>query len=201
MRFTFCRGLIALVVACVFASAAVAQGTSTAAQSPATKIAPAQGDSAQGELAYRLGSGDQVRVTVFGHRDLSGEFHVDGSGMVAMPLIDGVRADGLTLDEFETAIADKLKPDYLKNPRVSVDVLNYRPFYILGEVKNPGSYPFVNGMTVVNAVALAGGFTYRAQEKSMFITRGGDKDRGKEKVAPDAQVLPGDIIEVPERFF
>jgi polysaccharide export outer membrane protein len=120
---------------------------------------------------YRLGAGDHVRILVFGQPDLSGEFQVDGSGNMAMPLIGNINADGLSAKQLEKAIADKLSPDYLKEPRVSAEVITYRPFYIVGEVKNPGNYPYTNGMTVINAVAMAGGFTYRAREDSFYITR------------------------------
>src|SRR5690606_27378930 len=90
---------------------------------------------------------------------------------------------------------------YLRNPRVSIQVTNYRPFYILGEVKEPGSYPYVDGMTVVQAVALAGGYTYRARQDDVMIVRGGARARTKEQARQETRVLPGDIIEVPERFF
>lgn len=161
------------------------------------------GASAQAGLgsSYQLGSGDRVRVTVFGHKDLSGEFTVDGGGNVSLPLVGNVKAGGLSLRDFEGNIIAALKPDYLKNPRVSAEVLNYRPFYIIGEVKKPGSYPYVNGMTVVNAVALAGGYTYRARENQLLIIRATDKSRTKEPANHDTAVLPGDVIEVPERFF
>lgn len=157
-------------------------------------------DRAQAE-AYVLGSGDEIRVTVFGHKDLSGDFTVDGGGFVALPLIGNVRAGGLPVSTFEKNIIAGLKPDYLKNPRVSAEVLNYRPFYIIGEVKKPGSYPFVNGMSVVNAVALAGGYTYRARENRLLIIRATDTTRTKKAADHDTAVLPGDVIEVPERFF
>lgn len=150
---------------------------------------------------YRLGPGDKVRVTVFGDDQLSGEFQVDATGAIAMPLIGEVDAHGRTTSELATAVAEKLSKDYLKNPKVSVEVIDYRPFYILGEVKNPGSYPYVNGMRVMNAIALAGGFTYRAREGHMKINR----DVGGQVQELDADqstvVQPGDVIEVPERFF
>lgn len=150
---------------------------------------------------YRLGSGDIVRVTVFGHEDLSGEFEVGASGGIPIPLVGEVAAAGLTVQELQGAITQALQPDYLKNPRVGVDVLNYRPFYIIGEVKTPGSYPYVSGMRVVNAVALAGGFTYRADEDDILITRASDPSGAKTPADPNSVVLPGDVIEVPERFF
>ena len=156
---------------------------------------------AAGSVEYRLGPGDLLRVVVFGHEDLSGEFEVKGSGHVSLPLIREVKATGLTLRQFEQAVIDSLKPDFLLNPRVSVDVLNYRPFYIIGEVKRPGSYPYVNGMTVVNAIALAGGYTYRAKENEVLITRTRDDATKQEPANHQTVVLPGDVIEVPERFW
>jgi len=152
-------------------------------------------------VAYMLGAGDEVRVTVFGQNDLSGTFLVDGSGTISLPLVGKVKAGGRTVRQTEKAIIAKLKPDYLKNPRVSLEVMNYRPFYIIGEVKKPGSYPYVNGMTVVNAIALGGGYTYRARENNIYITRAKDAEREKQKASHDTVVLPGDIIEVPERYF
>ncbi len=153
------------------------------------------------KLDYTLGSGDQLRITVFGHKDLSGDFFVGGTGMISLPLIGEVTAGGVSARQLERKIVAKLKPDYLKNPQVSVEVLNYRPFYIIGEVKKPGSYPYVSGMKVINAIALGGGYTYRARENQLFITRSNDPSRTKRAVNHDTTVLPGDVIEVPERFF
>lgn len=149
--------------------------------------------------AYRLGTGDRVRIIVFGQEDLSGEFEVGSAGGVSLPLVGEVQAQGLTLKEFEAAVTEALKPDFLKDPSVAVDVLNYRPFYIIGEINNPGSYPYVNGMRVVNAVAMAGGFTYRAQEDNLFIKRSGSEQ--KTPADQNTLVLPGDVVEVPEKVF
>jgi polysaccharide export outer membrane protein len=101
----------------------------------------------------------------------------------------------------EEMIASRLKPEYLLNPQVSVEVINYRPFFIFGEVNKPGSYPYVNGMTIINAVALAGGYTYRARQSKARITRATDPAKGQQDATPDTVVLPGDVIEVPERYF
>lgn len=150
--------------------------------------------------AYTLDSGDRLRITVFGHPDLSGEFEVSSSGAVSMPLIGDVEAEGLSLQNLEQAVIAKLKPDYLKNPQVSAEVVNYRPFFIIGEVRNPGTYPYIGGMRVVNAVALAGGFTYRARKDQIKLTRA-KGDGQPETVGQDAIVLPGDVIQIPERFF
>ncbi|MFC4348520.1 polysaccharide biosynthesis/export family protein [Kordiimonas lipolytica] len=152
-------------------------------------------------VRYQLGSGDQIRVTVYGEEDLSGEFELDGTGVISMPLIGATKVGGMDLDKAEQLIAEKLADGYLINPRVSVEVMNYRPLYILGEVKKPGSYPFVNGMTILNAVALASGFTYRAAKKKITITRKVDGIEQDIEVTDATLVLPGDIITVPERFF
>ncbi len=153
-------------------------------------------------LTYRLGAGDKVKVTVYGQTDLSGEFVVDGSGTVQLPLIGQVKALGLTVRQFETAITDALKSgDYLKDPRVSVEVTNYRPFYIIGEVNKPGEYPYVNDMTVLNAVALAGGFTFRADDGEVYVRRNGGTTEIKLPADQSTRVEPGDIIRVGERFF
>jgi polysaccharide export outer membrane protein len=149
---------------------------------------------------YRLGAGDQLRITVYGQADLSGQFEVSNDGRIAFPLIGEVRAADLTPQELEKAITAKLKPDYLKDPQLSVEVINYRPFYIIGEVKNPGSYAYVGGMRVVNAVAMAGGYTYRAKENNLLITRAGGNGK-KEAADQNTAVRPGDVIEVPERYF
>jgi protein involved in polysaccharide export with SLBB domain len=149
---------------------------------------------------YRLASGDRVKVTVFRHEDLSGEFALDGAGNFAMPLIGEVQAYGVTTRELEIRLQEKLSDGYLVEPQVSVEVLNYRPFYILGEVKAPGAYPYVNGMTVLNAVALAGGFSYRAKQEDFLLQRGGSNS-GSTEIAGDAALLPGDIVTVQERFF
>ena len=149
--------------------------------------------------AYRLGDGDQIRVIVFSEPDLSGEFEVDDTGAVSLPLIGQVGAGGKTLREFEESIKEQLRQGYLKDPRVSVQVLNYRPFYIIGQVNQPGEYPYVNGMNVLNAIALAGGYTPRGNTFKVRITRDGQEST---HAASAGTILePGDVIQVPERFF
>lgn len=158
------------------------------------------GQAVAGEAQYTLDTGDQLRITVFGHEDLSGEFKVGSTGSVTMPLIGEIPAQGLTLQQLQAAIIDELKPDYLKNPQVSAEVIGYRPFYIIGEVRNPGTYPYVGSMRIVNAIAMAGGFTYRARESGMRIIRA-KGDGAPEDVGPETLVLPGDVVEVLERYF
>lgn len=151
---------------------------------------------------YRLGGGDKLRVTVFNEDDLSGQYEVDGSGIVAFPLIGEVTAAGGSARDLERAIAEKLRDGYLKSPVVSIEVLTYRPFFILGEVKRPGSYPYKSGLTVLNAVALAGGYTYRAKHSRWVLTREKKKDWQEKEISDGTfVVMPGDTILVPERFF
>jgi polysaccharide export outer membrane protein len=150
---------------------------------------------------YLLDSGDKLRVTVFGQTDLSGEFSVDGGGNIAIPLIPPVSARGLTTAELQTAIADSLGKTLLRNPNVSVQVIEFRPFFILGEVQKAGQYPYVNGMTVQSAVAIAGGFSYRANEDTVHITRKRGSKLVEMDVSSDAPVRPGDTILVKERYF
>ena len=150
---------------------------------------------------YRMGSGDKIRVITFGEEALTGEFFVGGSGNVSLPLIGEVKAAGLSISEFQGQVESKLKEGYLKEPRVSVEVLNYRPFYILGEVEKPGTYPYTNGLTVLNAVATAEGFTYRANTKRVFIKRGDGNSEQEFPLTSQTLVAPGDTIRIGERFF
>jgi len=150
---------------------------------------------------YQLGAGDRVRVIVYGQPDLTGEFQVNGTGQIAFPLIGNVEAGGLSASQLESQIAAKLQPDYLRDPRVSVEIMTYRPFYIVGEVNNPGNYAYTNGMTVINAVAMAGGFTYRAKEDDFYITRAGDPSSAQQDAQQQTKVHPGDVITVRERWF
>ncbi len=156
---------------------------------------------AQTATAYTLGSSDRLRITVFGHPDLSGEFEVDGTGSISMPLIGQVKAEGLATSELEKSIATTLAAGYILDPRVSAEVINYRPFYILGEVGKPGEYPFTNGLTVQNAVAAAGGFSYRANKKVVYI-KSMDSDREiAYDLTPATVVKPGDTLRIGERIF
>lgn len=170
---------------------------------PAATVAPATAPTiaTATDTDYRLGSGDKVRVTVYGEPDLSGEFFVTGSGLVSLPLVGEVKAAGLKVGEFQEAVQKALSDGYLKEPRVSAEVLGFRPFYILGEVTKPGTYPYTSGLTVLNAVATAGGYTYRADKKQVFIKRDGATTEVKTVLSPSTTVAPGDTIRIGERFF
>jgi protein involved in polysaccharide export with SLBB domain len=150
---------------------------------------------------YRLGAADKVRVNVFGEEALTGEFLVGGSGKISLPLIGEVQAAGLTIAQLQDEIARALSQGYINQPRVSAEVLNYRPFYILGEVNKPGEYPYTNNLTVLNAVATAEGFTYRADTRRVYIKRADGVGEQAFQLTTATQVAPGDTIRIGERFF
>lgn len=148
--------------------------------------------------SYSLGSGDRLGIIIFRHPDLSGEFALDGEGYLALPLLGEIAAGGLTTRQLEEAIETQLKADdLLVSPHVGVQVVTYRSFYVLGEVGAPGSYEYQNGITVINAVALAGGYTPRADQSSATIGRGDCRLATQ----ADTFVKPGDILTIAERFF
>lgn len=177
--------LIALLILCAFA----------------LPPAHARGSGVSNPRTYVLGPNDRVRVKVYGEPDVTGEYEVDSSGYVSVPLAGRVKAGGTTTRQLERAITLALAKGIVRDPRVNVEIAAYRPFYILGEVKKSGEYPYRVGMTVLDAVASAGGFTYRANESKVHLRRAGST---AEEIYPlDAPVLifPGDNIRIPERFF
>jgi protein involved in polysaccharide export with SLBB domain len=151
---------------------------------------------------YRLGPGDRVRVAVYGEAQLSGEFTVSDGGEIALSLIGPVQAAGLDIRTLEQAIRARLAGGgYLRDPRVSAEVEGYRPFYILGEVQKPGEYAYSSGLTVLNAVATAGGFSYRANTHTVVIRHAGQDGALAGRLTPSTPVAPGDTVIVRERFF
>lgn len=151
-------------------------------------------------VEYRLGAGDQIRITVFNEPDLTGPFTVGAQGMIAYPLVGTIRAGGLTVPEFTTALQSALST-YVRNPSVAVEITNYRPFFILGEVQRPGTYPYSANLTVPNAVATAGGFTYRANRARVFIRRANENVERSYPLTVATPVLPGDTVRIGERLF
>lgn len=196
-------GLVATSLALSLAPLCAAQTVdpSTAPATAQTTAPVAQAAAPIDDAGYLLGSGDKVRVTVYGEPSLSGEFFVTGSGLVSLPLIGEVKAAGMNVRDFQNTVQAALRDGYLKDPRVSAEVLSFRPFYILGEVTKPGTYPYTSGLTVLNAVATAGGFTYRADKGKVFIKRDGETVEVKSSLAPNTSVAPGDTIRIGERFF
>ena len=149
-------------------------------------------------LPYHLGAGDRVEIRVLGADELAGQYSVQDDGTIRMLMIGEVAAAGFTPEQLERKIEEKLKAGrYITQPHASVAVLTYRPFYILGEVSSPGGYPYASGMRVLSAVAAAHGYTYRANQNYVIITRNGEDKRADLFSA----IKPDDIIRVPERYF
>jgi polysaccharide export outer membrane protein len=151
---------------------------------------------------YILGGGDQIRVVVFGEDNISGDYLVDAEGNITMPLIGRVLASGSTPDALARTIGNQLSSqNFLQNARVTAGMISYRPFYVLGEVQRPGAYPYAPEMNTLTAVATAGGYTYRANKRRVFIRRAGQMR--EEPLAADAliQINPGDTLRIGERFF
>ncbi|MGE7205667.1 polysaccharide biosynthesis/export family protein [Sphingomonas sp. NPDC019816] len=195
----------------LFCLALLAASTSAGAQdartpAPAAPTAPATTATTTANTDapiadYKLGVADKVRIIVFNEETLSGEFTVSDSGALSLPLIGDVKAIGRTPREVIRDIEAKLADGYLREPRVSLDVLTYRPFYIMGEVTKPGEYPYSNGLTALNAVARAEGFTYRANKRKVFIKRFGETTEHQYKLDPGVVVYPGDTVRIGERYF
>lgn len=161
-------------------------------------LAPSQA----GSLVYRLNAGDRLRVMVFNDATLSGSFAVTGDGNLSLPLIGNLPVRGKTIEETQQLIRARLAEGYVNDPRVTLEVENYRPFFILGEVARPGQFPFSDRLTVPQAVAVAGGFTNRANQRVIFVTRADDPTERKVDVrSVTAYVMPGDTIRVGERYF
>jgi polysaccharide biosynthesis/export protein len=186
MRSTICRVLAVLAIILPLAACS-SQGSGL----PLLEAAKSD------ESSYRLGPGDKLHIQVLGAEDLTGDYVVGDNGTVSSPLVGDVKAAGLTRAQLERAMEQKLAQGYLKNPRVSVTILTYRPVFILGEVTKPGEYPYENGMKVTTAVATAGGYTYRANQSYVVVTRNGEE----RKALPNTPLQPDDVVRVPERFF
>ena len=152
-------------------------------------------------LQYKLGTGDMVRIQVYDEEDLYLEARVSDSGTISYPFLGELTVSLSTPAELESFISEKLKGDYLINPKVSVDILEYRPFYVNGEVEDPGGFPFQPGITVRKAISVAGGFKERASKDKIFIIRDESIEKKPVKIGVDELVRPGDIITVEESFF
>ena len=151
---------------------------------------------------YLLDSGDKLRITVFGQEGLTNSYFVDAAGNISMPLIGAVPARGLTTQQLARAVAQKLRGGFIREPHVAIEVEIYRPFFILGEVTQPGQYPYVPNMTVETAVAIAGGFTPRAYRYDVKIDRPeGGTMRSRVNVPLLTRIKPGDTIIIKERWF
>src|SRR4051812_5823430 len=149
----------------------------------------------------QLQAGEKIRVTVFGENSLSGEYQIDPSGFISLPLAGTVKAAGLTQNDLAKELEASLRSGYLKDPKVTVSILEFRPFFILGEVEKPGSYPYSSGLNVMSAIATAGGTTYRASQSTVLIQHAGEGEMHTYDASQSIPILPGDIIQVPRRYF
>lgn len=161
------------------------------------------GTAAYQPTVYRLAAGDKLSITVFGEESLSREFSVTPQGDLAFPLLGDLPVGNMTVGELQELLRTRLADGYVNDPRVTVEVLNYRPFYILGEVTKAGEYPYSDGLTVIQAVARAGGYSYRADQSTVYITRAGQmsEERYDLRAGRPVYVSPGDTIRVGERYF
>jgi polysaccharide biosynthesis/export protein len=150
---------------------------------------------------YRLGTGDRVRFSVYNEPSLTGEFTVGAEGNLNLPLIGPVPARERTVPEVVADAQQRYGNGFVRDPRVSADVSQYRPFFILGEVNEPGQYPYSIGLTAMNAIATAQGYTARGDRKLVRIRRQGSPTEEAYRLTPDLRVYPGDTIRVGERFF
>lgn len=150
---------------------------------------------------YQLGVGDRVKLTVYNEPNLAGEFWVNPEGFVSLPLIGNVRAGGRAVSQIAADATARFADGYLRDPKVSMEVTAFRPFYILGEVEQPGQYPYASGLTALNAIATAKGFTPRADRNVVRIRRQGDAREVNYRLTPALIIFPGDTIRVGERFF
>ena len=172
----------------------LAQPTSSANQQ---SFAAAAGAPETSEL--KLEAGDKIHVTVYGEKDLTGDYQINTGGYVALPLAGSVKAAGMTPPQLERALEAQFKS--LRNPKVTVEVLTFRPFFVLGEVQKPGEYPYRAGLNVLSAIAIAGGATYRASTREVLIQRAGTSTLEKAPQSPSVFIMPGDLVRVPESIF
>lgn len=149
----------------------------------------------------RLQSGDKIRITVFGEDKLSGDFEIDPGGTVSLPLAGTVRAAGLTKSEFEQRLTRKFRSEYLRDPKVTVDITSFRPFYVIGEAARVGEFSYKSSLNVLTALAIAGGTTYRADDSRVYIQRSGEGGFKEYPMSSEVPIYPGDLIRVPERYF
>jgi polysaccharide biosynthesis/export protein len=187
-RFSWVLALIALATAGISPRLAVFAQEQRPVQAPTAST-------------YILGPNDRVRVKVYGEPDITGEYEVDSTGQISIPLAGHVRAEGLTTRQLEGAVTSALAKGIVRDPRVNVEVALYRPYYILGEVKKGGEFPYRIGLTVLDAVASAGGFTYRANENKVYLRRAGTSVEEVYSLDLPVPIFPGDNIRIPERYF
>lgn len=195
-RNVFCLLLMVTLAACSGATD-VQMDSAAAALSSYAGPSPAR----DSDGPYVLGPGDRLRLKVYNDADLTGEYEVNSAGFVSVPLLGQVQATGLTTSQLEKTIAVRMKGRFAQDPKINVEIASYAPFYIYGEVKKAGQYPFQPGLTVADAIATAGGLTYRANETKIYVQRAGSHIQQTVTLDVPARIYPGDNIRVSERIF
>lgn len=178
----------------------VALGGCNAAR-PYAVLPATAGASNYSDASYRLAVNNRVKVTVFNETSLTGEFVVNTSGNISFPLVGDIKASDLTAEELGKAIAAKLSDGYLQNPKVAVEVETFQPVYVLGEVNHAGKFDYVQGMTVLQAIASAEGFSYRANKRVVMVKHPSSEQENAVQITADLKVQPGDTIRVVQRYF
>ncbi len=148
-----------------------------------------------------LQPGDKINVVVFGEQGLGGQYELDQAGQISVPLAGTLKVEGMTQADLEQALAKKFRSQYLRDPKVTVTIVSLAPYYIIGEVKNPGQFKYRSGLNVLTALAIAGGPTYRASRDTVEIQRRGETKMNDYPISASVPILPGDVIKVPERYF
>ena len=192
-----------MMIRCVVVALALLASLLTACDGPHGLVSdvPARAAMAQSDT-YLLSPGDKLKVTVFNEPDLTGEFQIDQSGNIAFPLVGSIAAAGFSVTEFQNQLLRRLRNGYVRNARVSIEIASYRPFNVFGEVKNAGQYPYRPGLTVQDAIAMAGGFTYRANSRTAYVRRANaNAETAVQLAGPRVPILPGDDVRIPERYF
>ena len=186
-----------LVCSAVVAMAILVSGCSagTLSETEATSLAAAASGPA------KLQPGDKITVYVYGEDKLSGEYQLNQSGQISLPLAGTIEAKGLTQSELEQALAKKFRSEYLKQPKVTVTIASLQPYYVMGEVEKPGEFAYKSGLNVLTALAIAGGPTYRASRSTVQIQRRGESSMREYPISASVPILPGDVVKVPERYF
>jgi polysaccharide biosynthesis/export protein len=188
-KFLVCSAVVALAILVSGCSAG------TLSETEANSLAAAATGPA------KLQPGDKITVYVYGEDKLSGEYQLNQSGQISLPLAGTIEAKGLTQSELEQALAKKFRSEYLKHPKVTVTIASLQPYYVMGEVEKPGEFAYKSGLNVLTALAIAGGPTYRASRSTVQIQRRGESSMREYPISASVPILPGDVVKVPERYF
>jgi protein involved in polysaccharide export with SLBB domain len=200
-RLDFMGMVRALFCIVLLAVALQVSGCGTPGDQGAATPADVESTAAAATAVSRFQGGEKIRITVYNEPSLSGDYNIDPNGVVSLPLAGTVRAVGFTQKEFELELAKKFRSEYLRNPKVTVTILDFRPIYIVGEVAKQGELPYKPGLNILTAMALAGGGTYRANRNYVLIQHAGETTMKEYPQSAVTMILPGDLIRVPERYF